>query len=344
MTAINNKVSQKGYRFSIGQLLAKNYLVFVIIILVILGASLSGSFFKIRNLQTIMVNITIYAFLAIGQAITMMVGELNLTLGVHMAFGPIVSMTVAELIYKAQGKVLITGGMFATEGWGYVVVGTFLTGIVLGFLIWFIRVKFKIASIITTLGLQFFMLGLCYLLKPYSLLLTGTPGLKVLGQTFVWIFPVGFLILIVFATVLSFCLRNTKFGQRVYATGNNEKAATYLGVKTDLWKLVAFQISMFCASMAGLMSTSRVESIDPLQGNGLQFYAIAIAVISGVRTNGESGTVEKVLLGSVAVYLLINILNLLATPLWYKTTIIGALILIAAIQLSASARKGIDLS
>lgn len=330
-------------RKSLGELLATNYLLVFIAIFIAAGALLSKSFFTIPNLRSIMVNITIYAFLAIGQSIMMMVGEMNLTLGVQMAFGPIVGIYVGNLIYRAQGKTLIVGSMFASQGWGYIVVGTLVSGVLLGLLIGFIRIKFKIATIITTLGLTYLLFGLGVLLEPYSILLTNMPGVKTLGQTFIWIFPIGFLILLVFAGVLSFLLRHTKFGQRIYATGNNEKAALYLGVRTNVWKIVAFLISTFCGSMAGLMATSRLESIDTWQGNGLQFYAIAIAVISGVRVNGEAGTIEKVMLGSVALYLLINIFNLMALQVWYKTTIIGALILIAAIQQALTARKGIEL-
>jgi ribose/xylose/arabinose/galactoside ABC-type transport system permease subunit len=121
-------------------------------------------------------------------------------------------------------------------------------------------------------------------------------------------------------------------GRCIYATGGNERAAIYSGINTKKWKIVAFAISGTLASISGLIFSSRVESIDPVQGMGYQMFALAIAVVGGVSMEGGRGTLVGTLLATAIVALVFNVMSLFNLYAWYQTMFIGAIIVSAAIQ------------
>ena len=86
-----------------------------------------------------------------------------------------------------------------------------------------------------------------------------------------------------------FILERTTFGKRVYAVGSNRTVAVLSGIRADRIKIYCFMIVGFTASLAGIVSVSRLGAVSPNTGEGLEFEVIAAVVIGGTSLSGGQG-------------------------------------------------------
>ncbi len=103
------------------------------------------------------------------------------------------------------------------------------------------------------------------------------------------------LIVLVFAFVLSWWIRNSKFGLELLAIRDDEDRAQGLGVNTGVSKLVAFVLSALIVGMVGAIWAYFVESIYPATTFDPNFD-VAIALMSFM---GGLGTLMGPLLGAL---------------------------------------------
>ena len=86
----------------------------------------------------------------------------------------------------------------------------------------------------------------------------------------------GFRFRIVWVAVLVyaagwFLLERTALGKRIYAVGSNRTVAILSGIRADRIKILCLMIVGFTASLAGLVSVSRLGAVSPNTGEGLEF-------------------------------------------------------------------------
>ncbi len=114
-----------------------------------------------------------------------------------------------------------------------------------------------------------------------------------------------------------FFLSRTKYGAQIYLLGDNPTAARLAGVPTDRMTVLVYAISGFCAALAGLVLVARLDSAQPIIGQGYEFNAIAAVVVGGTSFSGGEGGLAGTLLGALLIETLNNGLNLLnVSPLW----------------------------
>jgi len=126
-------------------------------------------------------------------------------------------------------------------------------------------------------------------------------------------------------------LHHHKLGNHFYAVGGNKQAATAIGISPNRVKMIAFGIAGFCAALSGILATSRVGSIVPGQGTGMELRAIAACVIGGVALTGGRGTILGIFLGAALIYTIQDILLLIRAPGFYLDIFVGLLIVGAVI-------------
>ena len=125
-------------------------------------------------------------------------------------------------------------------------------------------------------------------------------------------------------------LKYHRFGRRLYAIGSNPDAARMAGFNDRRIVFLAFLISGGLGGLAGFMYLTRFGNIMVLAGIGLEFSAIAAAVVGGVSNSGGSGTIIGALLGSLLIDLLENSLfRTVAVSEFWRDAILGMLILLA---------------
>ena len=142
----------------------------------------------------------------------------------------------------------IVGCVFATRfGMGYagLIIGSILTGALVGFLNGFFYVRLRIPSMIVTTGLALIYESVANYIAG-GVEQTLPSNLRAFGQM-----P-GNLILAVLAFVAAYLLLNyTKIGTYTYAIGSNEFVAKNMGINVNFYKVLAFMISgAFLGTMA----------------------------------------------------------------------------------------------
>jgi len=138
-----------------------------------------------------------------------------------------------------------------------------------------------------------------------------------------------FLVLAIIAAVF---LHLSIYGRYLYAIGNNERAARYSGIATDRYKLVAYVICSTLAALYGVLYLMKHNSAQPSSdGNFLELYAIAGAVLGGCSLRGGEGNILGVFIGTAILILLPNLTNMIGIPSSLEYTVIGGALLLGAI-------------
>jgi ribose/xylose/arabinose/galactoside ABC-type transport system permease subunit len=312
------------------------YMLFVLLVAVfVVGAILSPTFLKRNNIQNVLLNISVYGLLAIGQTAVLLVKEIDLSCGALVAFAPMSAIYVTNSFFP-----LIQGGNFVARGTAFIIIFTLLVGTAVGAINGLVRTRLKISSLIATLGSMYIIGGFTYMFfNGHSLYLTGLPLFANFSMTKILNLPLPFLFFIFVSLLVAFLFTKTKIGRRIYATGGNEKAAMYSGISTARWKFIAFCFSGFCAGLAALIYCSRMQAVEVVQGSGYEMVAIAIAVIGGTTLEGGRGTILGTFIASGILCFILNIMSLKGLISWYQTVVIGIIIVGAALQHSYTNRK-----
>jgi ribose/xylose/arabinose/galactoside ABC-type transport system permease subunit len=118
-------------------------------------------------------------------------------------------------------------------------------------------------------------------------------------------------------------------GREIRAVGSNARAAYLAGINTRWTRFLAFVINGALAGMAGLLLASRVHSGQPTAAFGIEFQAIAAAVLGGVSIYGGRGTLHGAVFGVLFLSFLTNGLNLVGVSTFIQETVIGSALILA---------------
>jgi len=272
------------------------------------------------NISLLLKSMAVIGVLAIGVGVLMVAGEFDLSVGSAMTFTAIVMATMVQ---------------DGVNVWLAMLVCIFL-GILIGLLNGWLTLKFGIPSFITTLaGLLFY--------RGAVLIYHGATSLRFEPtDTFRAIFggdiPIGkvnvnmnFVWMLIVALVFYLVLHRHRLGNHLYAVGGGEAAAHAIGVKVFRTKMIAFGICGACASFAGVLSTTRVLSVLPGQGAGLELLAIASCVIGGFALKGGRGAIIGAVLGAAFIFTIQDILLLMRVPGFFLDSFIGLFLVAAAV-------------
>ncbi|MFO1207712.1 MAG: ABC transporter permease [Amaricoccus sp.] len=114
----------------------------------------------------------------------------------------------------------------------------------------------------------------------------------------------------ILAIVAGVVLGYTVWGQRVYATGGNRRAADYAGIDTARVRALSLMFSALCAAFAGLIYIAFYRSFTPTAGQFRELDGIASVIIGGGSIFGGYGTIIGALAGAAVITLLRALLSL----------------------------------
>ena len=112
-------------------------------------------------------------------------------------------------------------------------------------------------------------------------------------------FNVSILWWLLAALLAAWVLRQTRFGNWIFATGGNADAARRAGVPVNWVKLILFIWTAVSAAFVGIMSAVMYNQGNAAQGQGYVFQTAIAAVIGGVLLQGGFGSVTGIVLGCI---------------------------------------------
>jgi len=97
----------------------------------------------------------------------------------------------------------------------------------------------------------------------------------------------------------AFVLTKTKWGNWIFAVGGNKEAARAIGVPANKVKTALFITVSLAGCFVGVMLLLRFTSVNPSQGDGLEFFYIIAAVVGGNLLTGGYGSVVGASVGAL---------------------------------------------
>lgn len=302
-------------------------IVFVAIQVIAIGASLAFPqdfrYLSTSNLQVLFRSIPTLGIIAMGVNLLMISGEFDLSVGSTFALA---SLVMAKL-FNAGTPLIVA------------ILAAIAIGIMIGGVNGYIVVKSNVPSFIITLGSMWFWRGIVLLVSQASNeAFNPGPGMDAVFTASIGPVQVQFLWFVAIAIICWFFLERHKLGNHIFATGGNVNAARALGINVKRIKMMNFMILGALASLSGIISTTRVNNVSPIQGEGLELQAIAACVIGGTALMGGRGSVLGAFLGAALLFTVQDVLLLLRAPGYYLRLFVG-LIIILAVVLNEILRK-----
>ena len=228
-------------------------------------------------IQGLGISVLPLAFAAVAQAVVVIGGGLDLSIGSMMALTSVVAATMMQGQSDAFGLV--------------VVLGVLLLGIGLGAINGALVVVTRVPDIIVTLATLYVWAG-------FALLVRAAPGgaaspwlmnlaLGSLGSE--WI-PKAAVVLIVVVAVIWIPVARSRQGVSLYAVGSNQLAAFRSGVSIARTKLFSYALAGLFGAVAGLSLTATTGIGTPVPGP-YTLMSVAAVVLGGVSLAGGRGGV-----------------------------------------------------
>ena len=126
-------------------------------------------------------------------------------------------------------------------------------------------------------------------------------------------------------------LSRTVFVRYVKVVGANEEAATFSGINSGPVKIAVFVIAGALAGLGAAFASSKVASVDPNAGIGLELSAIAAVVIGGTSLMGGRGSVVGSFIGVLIMATLGTGLAQIGASEPVKLLITGVVIVVAVL-------------
>ncbi len=233
--------------------------------------------YGVAGVQGLAISVLPLALAAVGQAIVVISGGIDLSVGAVMALTSVVS----AVLMNGQSEAVSVG----------VVLGVLLLGLVVGAINGGVVVLTRVPDIVVTLAMSFVWAG-C------ALLVLKTPG----GASAQWLkdlvtgslgnewIPRGIVLLIVIVAVIWIPIRRSRLGLSIYAIGSNRLAAFRSGVPVDRTRLIAYMLTGLFAALGGLALTASTGIATPVPGP-YTLLSVAAVVLGGVSLAGGRGGV-----------------------------------------------------
>lgn len=293
-------------------------LIILVVLLVFAGVTRGSAFMSVLNFQTIGKQLTEYGLMAIGLALAMITGGIDLsTVYIANLSGAVAALVMASIAPEGQiGGILIACVIAILIG--------LLCGALNGFLISVIGVP----PMLATLGSYQLFYGITVVLAQGKSITVIAPFKAFASAMVFGVIPLPFVIFILMAVIFSVVVGKTSFGRRIHLVGVNEKASTFAGINNVKVLTLTYMCSGLLSAIAGLISLSRVASVKADFGSSYVMMTILIAVLGGCDPDGGWGEIPGV---AVAVIVLQIISAYLNTISWinnyYRQALYGILLL-----------------
>jgi simple sugar transport system permease protein len=284
----------------------------------------SEAFYSGDNFKNMTETAAPIALVAAGLVMLLICGEIDLAVGRVYALAPAIVYVVSS---EERHGLPIWVGVLAALAVSSAV------GLVNGAITTFLRVP----SFITTLGMLFLLNGITlHLLEGTQVFMPGGDTFKdIFGSQpdgYVLYFNSEFFWALGIVLGLQCVLTWTRWGLHTVATGGNIVGASEVGISVRAVKIGNFVLANVLAGFAGILDSTRITTIVPLQGGpDLMFIAIAGAVIGGTSLFGGSGSVIGGFIGVAVLVILRTGFNIIGVSAFTFDLIIGIAIIASMI-------------
>ncbi len=312
----------------------------LIIVLAVFSATIPN-FFQPGIFANIVEQSTFVGVMAIGLAIVIIAGNMDLSVESIAAL----TAMVTGILFCSHGIGL---GYTLTPEWLVLPVSLLLSigiGGLLGATNGWLVVRLKMNAFIVTLASYIWVRGLVVAISGGRSAQDLDPSLRVMGIKTLsdlplmgWIpfetvrqIPLIAWVAIACFALFTFIMGKTPFGRHVTMIGGNPVAPFRAGIKVDKLVFITFILAGAISGVAGWLLAIRTSGATANLGVGMLFNAFAAVVIGGVSLKGGIGRLPGVYAGVLLLSSIHTAINLMGLPAHYTQMILGALVLAAVL-------------
>lgn len=273
---------------------------------------LSPFFLRVTNIFNVLRQFSIIGILAVGEALVIITG------GIDLSVGSVVGLCGVVTALLANAGLPVPLVLAASVAFGAAVGG------VNGLLV----TRLSINPFIVTLGMLSIARGVALLITGGLPISNETP-ITWLGGGYLGPVPVPVILMFLVAAAGQIFASHSLAGRNVYAVGDNERAALLSGIRVKRVKTMVFVISGALCALGGIVVSGTLNSAEPAAGTGYELDVIAAVVIGGASLSGGEGSIVGVIIGAALMGVLRNGFVLLGISAYWQVVSIGLVIVLA---------------
>lgn len=259
---------------------------------------------------------SIYGIAAVGAAIVIISGGIDLAPGAVMALAGVVG-----------------ADLFVAHGWGLApsMIAGIAVGLGSGLLSAVLIVGARLPPFIATLGVMGITRGAAFIITEgqyfdVSSRLLG--GWRPFGLPADWVPPI---VMIGIALLFHVLMTAFQWGRAVFSVGGNETAALFSGIAVSRVKTSVYAISGLLAGLSGVVLTLVQGQGKADLATGYELDIIASAVVGGASLAGGRGSVLGAVLGTLIFGVLRNALPQIPGATFYDRLIVGLVVIVIVV-------------
>jgi rhamnose transport system permease protein len=291
-------------------------IIVVLALLVLITAIDQPRFVDGGNLRFILSQTTLYALVAVGEAMVIITRNVDLSVGSIVGLSAYVSANQFGANHASILTVFLVGAA---------------VGLVCGIANGAITAIGRVPSLVVTLAMLYIIRGVDTIVVGSNEVLASTEPNSFLAipQDTVLGIPDVAVAVIVIVAIAAYYMNSFRSGRDLYAIGSDPQAARLAGIPIAKRVFTAFVISGTLAGLAGVIWASQYATINSTAATGLELQVVAAVVVGGVAIFGGSGSVVGAALGALLLQTINSALNTVGVSSMWTLAISGFLLLLA---------------
>lgn len=288
----------------------------LLVAVVVVNVAVQPTFFTLYSFTSNFATFVPLVFAALAQAIVVIGGGLDLSIGAQVALISVIALRVMD----GQDSRIVLGLLAA-------ILAGAICGAINGLVVAIVRLQPLIATFAT--ASVFSGLALFVLPTPGG----AVPPAMTSGYRMAVAFVPVPVIIVVLGGLLWWMVSKTKFVRHLYAVGGDREAAYASLVPVTSVMFSSFTVASVFTSFAAFAVLANTGSGDPLIGANMALDSIAAVVLGGIALSGGRGKPIGAIAGALILAISTNILAFMRVPTTYRALASG-LIIIFALALS----------
>lgn len=287
----------------------------LMVVVYLIFASRIPSYYSVPGVAALLDAVVLAGIIAIGVGLTMIAGEMDLSVGSMAAFAGILSIK-----FYAFGMV---------PAFLVVIFVCAVIGAVQGYCIY----KLNIGSMVFTIGTLIALRGLTLVVSEEKTALIPFENIAqtdILSAKFL-VFSIPSIVLLVLFVAVDFFSRRTLWGREVFAIGGGRAEARAAGVSMRRPIVMIFAMSAALAGLAGALLSIKTGSASPLGFEAVLLEAVTACLIGGIALSGGRGSILGILIGLFTIRFVVSGIAALGAPFWMQSLATGALLIFVII-------------
>ncbi len=318
--APNNATSD--FKQKLSQFTKENMAIVAIVLMSIVFTFTSPYFLSWENWKNILLQTSTVSICAMGQAIVLLTGNFDLSMGRNVAFTSCLGAILMKSTAISPGE---------TNPWLAIAI-MLAVGTLIGLCNGVLTAYAGLPAFIATLGLQNVCYGLAKVITNATPIATFPEEIAFFGRGYLGPVPWCVIIMIALYGIAQFLSTQTRLGRNIYAVGGGKEAAFFSGINVKKYICLSFVIAGFLAAFSGVVLMSRLNSVAITNGQNYEFDAVIGSIIGGISLTGGKGRIIGTMFGSIFLITLFNGMAQLHVDPFVQDVLKGV-VLLAAIGL-----------